>query len=139
MNEPPIDERISNLPVLPARNTDPATSHIAAQGGRKSRGTQRIKVYNYFGECKGQGSTDYEMKLVLHFTESSARKRRQELRDDGLIIDSGRRRPTNTGYPAIVWVLAEYADENSKLGRKPKLGRCPGCGLLFDMSEATSS
>lgn len=37
--------------------------------------------------------------------QTSAGKRRGELRDMGLVFNTGNRRPSDTGSPAIVWDL----------------------------------
>lgn len=41
-----------------------------------------------------------------HIERPSAGNRRGELVTGGWVIDSGRRRPTRSGQPAVVWVLS---------------------------------
>jgi len=50
------------------------------------------------------GLTDEEIADVTRLRESTSRARRVELREAGLIVDSGRRRETRSGRRAIVWV-----------------------------------
>jgi len=50
------------------------------------------------------GATDEELALGLQIRESTARARRVELRDQGLVADSGQTRPTASGRAAVVWV-----------------------------------
>lgn len=72
-------------------------------------GSQRRKVLRALLDRRADGVTDYELWSVFGI---GARPhvpgtRREELIAAGWpIIDSGRRRPTDTSTPAIVWVLA---------------------------------
>jgi hypothetical protein len=50
------------------------------------------------------GLIDEEVAAALGMKESTTRARRVELRDAGLVIDSGRRRRTSSGRAAAVWV-----------------------------------
>jgi hypothetical protein len=49
------------------------------------------------------GLTDQEIATRLGLAENSVRPRRLELADAGPIADSGERRETAGGNPAIVW------------------------------------
>lgn len=51
------------------------------------------------------GLTDYELSEVLSILRGSASKVRGHLAEGGWVNDSGHRRNTDTGSPAIVWVL----------------------------------
>lgn len=102
------------LTIPLARNTDPATSHEAAQS-LTALVKQRAVVYNLFDvfgpmtdemlvrraeqvrEWDGQG---------VHVSPSGARTRRNELVRQGLIVDSGRRGVTSSGRQAVVWQVA---------------------------------
>ena len=53
------------------------------------------------GEC---GATDEEIAIALRMRRSTARARRVELRDGGQVRDVGRRRKTQSGRDAIVWM-----------------------------------
>lgn len=49
------------------------------------------------------GTTNDEIELALGMNGSTVRPRVVELRARGLVEDSGVRRPTRSGRPAIVW------------------------------------
>jgi len=51
-----------------------------------------------------RGATDQEVAAGLELQADTTRARRVELRDAGLVCDSGRRRPTSTGRAATVWI-----------------------------------
>ena len=53
------------------------------------------------------GCTDRELENATGLIGSTLRPRRCELREKGLIRDSGKRRPTPSGRPAIVWVVTK--------------------------------
>ena len=50
-------------------------------------------------------STDQEIQMGLRLRLDTTRARRCELRDLGVIIDSGKRRPTDSGRSAVVWMV----------------------------------
>ena len=52
------------------------------------------------------GLTDEQVAHVVGLRESTARARRCELRDEQLVVDSGRRRPTSSERLAVVWIAA---------------------------------
>ena len=78
--------------------TEPAEQHAA-----ETRHNQRKEVLEHFIKRGNYGSTDYETGLDLKILRTSAGKRRKELCQDGMIVDSGTRRKTDTGSTAIVW------------------------------------
>ena len=82
------------------------TEREAAQRNLPRKGTQRAKVLEAFKDhLRDVGATDYEMGERLGMFRWVAGTRREELIADGWPIkDSGRRRRTDTGCNAIVWV-----------------------------------
>lgn len=84
----------------------PETARQAAISLYRVSGGQRTAVLEAFESLGAQGATDDEMARLTGALR--ARTRRQELIEDyGVpIIDSGQRRPSDAGHPAIVWVLA---------------------------------
>lgn len=56
-----------------------------------------------------QGGTDEELAAELGQRPDTERARRVELRDAGLVLDSGRRRATSSGRQATVWIAATAA------------------------------
>lgn len=82
------------------------TEIVAAVSQRPASGALRARVHAEFVTAGDAGRTDYENAVALGMFRHSAGTRREELIKRGaLIVDSGRRRPTDTGRPAIVWVL----------------------------------
>jgi hypothetical protein len=84
-----------------ARLFDPDTS-IAA--GAPDRTTDREKALRWH-QLHPWGLTDFELADLMERAQTSAGKRRCELRDLGLVEDSGLRRRTPSGATAIVWRL----------------------------------
>jgi hypothetical protein len=91
----------------------PETERGAARRVEPRSGTQRAAVLERLREVGNEGSTDYEMWRALYplcVRPHVPGTRREELIRDGWPIeDSGRRRPTDTGAKAVVWVLTEKA------------------------------
>jgi len=87
------------------RASDPVTSRTAARANKEHRGRLRHLVLECHEQHTG-GLTDDELSQ-MHPNEllSSLSKRRGELVDEGLLEDSGERRPTRRGVPAAVWRL----------------------------------
>lgn len=90
------------------RNTDPITSHLAAQRMVKKKVSIREKVHELFRIEKSM--TDYRLeRLYCDVYEqrpySSIHKRRKDLVDLGFVRDSGRTEVIPTGSTVIVWEL----------------------------------
>jgi hypothetical protein len=85
-----------------ARDTDPDTSHAAADRPRARDRAAALQALR----ANPDGLTDFELGDIMHRQQTSAGKRRGELRDDGYVRDSGRKRPAPSGSLAIVWVAA---------------------------------
>lgn len=63
------------------------------------------------------GATDEETAIALGMRLDTARARRCELRDAGLVRDSGHRRKTTSGHDATVWAVAGALSAASVDGR----------------------
>lgn len=87
-----------------ARNSDPDTSHRAAQRAAIFRNNDQWRVLIAHAEHP-YGITDFELESLTDIRQTSGGKRRGELRDLGYIADSGKRRPAPSGSPAIVWKI----------------------------------
>jgi hypothetical protein len=92
-----------------ARLFDPETSHMAAAFPRRTdRDWALIALYT-----NRDGLTDFELAEKLTamkgrpIGQTSAGKRRGELRDFGLVRDACRRRPSPTGSLCCVWELTD--------------------------------
>lgn len=66
-------------------------------------GTQRAKVLKLLYITWPGGLTDEKIQDRLEIHGSSERPRRGELVRDGWVIDTGHRRDTRGGDPAIIW------------------------------------
>lgn len=84
------------------RRTDPDTSHHAARATRGNAPTNRAIALDTLRRFPA-GLTDFELAEITGLQQTSIGKRRGELRDAGLVRDSGQRRPSPSGSPSIVW------------------------------------
>ncbi len=82
-----------------ARKSDPETSHQAAEPDREIDRARALKALR----AAPDGLTDFELGERINRQQTSAGKRRGELRDQGLVEDSGLRRAAPSGASAIVW------------------------------------
>lgn len=102
-------------PTRLVRTTDPDTSHKSAESASRRGPSQRLRIWE---ALKHLGSaTDYELSVHCGILRSSASKRRQELMDLGYVVDTGRRRATDTGSSAIVWrcsYVSQYSEPQPK-------------------------
>jgi hypothetical protein len=120
----PNDPRIAEgqLDLIFAPRSDPAREQVgrahhdgtdtewaAARRVAPRSGTQRAKVLDSLRHAGVGGRTDYELwRGGIGARPHVPATRREELIAGGWpIVDSGLRRKTDTGSPAIVWVLRE--------------------------------
>lgn len=89
-----------------ARRTDPDTSQSAASRDPSARHIDRQRALQAHREHP-KGLTDFELADLLGRQQTSAGKRRGELRDAGLVEDSGVRRPSPSGASAVVWKVTD--------------------------------
>jgi hypothetical protein len=68
------------------------TQVAAAAAVRPRTGTQRARVLDAIRTAGRDGLIDEEIEDALHLDGNSARPRRKELEEGGLIVDSGQRR-----------------------------------------------
>jgi hypothetical protein len=80
------------------------TSNAAADSIAPSAATLRSRLYQWLLDRGEEGATDEEMQLGIPMAPSTQRPRRGELSRDGLVLDRGDTRPTNSGRQATVWV-----------------------------------
>lgn len=84
------------------RATDPVTSLLAAQKASVNAATLRARCLETL-RAHPAGLTDFELADVIGSQQTSAGKRRGELVAQGLVCNSGLRRPSPSGSPSIVW------------------------------------
>lgn len=89
----------------------PDTERTSASLVAPKSGTQRATVLEALQAAGERGATDHELWRATEqkcVRPHVAGTRREELIADGWpILDSGQRRLTDTGRPAIVWVLRQ--------------------------------
>lgn len=80
-------------------------SQAAARRAFDRSGTARERIYNVI-QAHPDGLTVHELRqlITMHFHTVAARV--SDLNLEGWLTDSGRRRPTDTGAMATVWVVA---------------------------------
>ena len=89
---------------MPAHQRQSATSAAAAAAIRKDTSRLRMEVYRCIKRRGKRGCTDEEGEEALGLGGNTYRPRRVELVAKGWIEDSGRKRPTQSGRMATVWV-----------------------------------
>lgn len=90
-----------------ARAEQPETSANAAGLSLGRRGSQRVRLAEAHAAHPG-GLTDEEAATIAGIDPRSTPWRRcGELRDLGVLADTGRRRPTSLGADAVVWALTD--------------------------------
>jgi hypothetical protein len=81
------------------------TSKQAADSVRPKARTIRDAVLAHTRACRAHGCTDADLFVAFpQFSQSTIRPRRVDLVAEGLVVDSGRTRPTPSGKKAVVWV-----------------------------------
>ncbi len=87
----------------PAQQHSP-TSVAAGEAIAPVAATLRAEVLAAIQAAGADGLTDEEVQTRLSLGGSTARPRRIELVESGLVTNSGRTRPTASGRQAVVWV-----------------------------------
>lgn len=78
-------------------------SHIA-----KALPRLQSSVLGVIREAGVHGATGDEIAAALDWERFRVRPRTSELRKDGKIVDSGRRRPSVAGIASIVWITPDH-------------------------------
>lgn len=86
-----------------ARNSDPQTSHQAAEYAAVNAGTCRARALQALVAAGDRGLTDFELAAWTHLQQTSVGVRRKELVRMGLVESTGERRPSPSGALAMVW------------------------------------
>jgi hypothetical protein len=94
----------------PARNSDPETSHLAADRAGMKASHNRLMVLRHL--IAGGPMTDFELAEACGIQQTSIGKRRGECRDWSLVevaLDRGTAitRKSPSGSPALVWQVTE--------------------------------
>lgn len=106
--EPSLFDPLSDPTAdLPGRSHGRATELAAAYAITPKSGTTRAAVLAAIASASRDGRTDQELEDQLHMHRPTPGNRRGELVRGGWVRDSGERRLTHAGNPAVVWVLTE--------------------------------
>ena len=90
---------------LPPHQKHSTTSRQAAVDQLPHLGRLQRAYYEVLREAGRRGATDHEAATALGRPLSSINARRNELRQLGLVADSGRRRVSSYGKQAVVWIV----------------------------------
>ena len=93
-----------NVPWISQNHPETSQQTLAMYIGKT--GTLREMVYNAIDGRGVEGATDDELEIELARSHQSVSGARNTLMKDGLLEDSGLRRTTRYGNPAIVWYIA---------------------------------
>jgi hypothetical protein len=93
--------------VMRVSKVSPETSSIAGRSTLPQTGTKRRITYELIKESGLFGLCDHEIEEKTGWLHQSASSARNTLMCDGWIVDSGSRRNTPTGNPAIVWIVSK--------------------------------
>ena len=94
--------------IWPAVHSNPSdTEQAAADLVHPRAGTLRALALAAIAASGKRGLTQEEIAAVTRKRHYSIAPRCAELQRLGWVVDSGIRRPTETGSPAIVWTLSE--------------------------------
>lgn len=85
-----------------ARNSDPETSHLAADDAKRTANTLRFRCLAAL-KAHPEGLTDFQLADLVGAQQTSAGKRRGELVAAGLVERTDEKRPAPSGSLAIVW------------------------------------
>lgn len=91
----------------PGRSHGRETELAAAYAVTPKSGGARAQVLDAIAAADYWGRTDQELEDQLGMNRPTPGNRRGELVRGGWVRDSGVRRPTHAGNPAVVWVLTD--------------------------------
>ena len=104
-------ERVFAPPTRIPFQAHSGPSREAAVSIRPHAAGDRVRVLRYLNFRAERGATDDEMQRGLDLQESTQRPRRVGLVEEGLVIDSRKRRKTKRGKrPATVWMITQRGE-----------------------------
>jgi hypothetical protein len=95
--------------VVSISRNAPETSRAAAMKRLPKTGTKRQITYDLIKKYP-EGLCDHEIEAITGWAHQSASSVRNSLMRDGLITDSGLRRPTPAGNDAIAWKVTNVTN-----------------------------
>lgn len=100
--------------AVPHNGTD--TSKAAAESMEPHLGRLQQLIHDYYDSRRWYGATCDEAEAALEMRHQTCSARVKELRDKGLLVDSGERRKTRSHRSAAVYVLKQYAPKKDTCG-----------------------
>jgi len=88
-----------------ARADDIDTSKESSARAKTIAEHHRMKIFQALAE--GGPQTSDEIASQVGLLTHQVIKRVSDLRNDGVVVDTGERKPTRTGRPAAVWKLKD--------------------------------
>jgi hypothetical protein len=101
---PPMEESLPLFAAKPPAQVHSATSRAAADGIKLLAAGLRGRVLSYIDSRGAEGATDEEIATGTGINPSTARPRRVELANRGLVVKAGTRK-TASGRSADVWTV----------------------------------
>jgi MarR family len=103
---------VTELPLFAhparARTSDPDTSQEAADSlTAQTVGARCQELYNLIVAHPRAGLTVHDLVAITGYDRGNTARRITDLRQAGLIVDSGRRRRHANGRKSIVWTAVE--------------------------------
>jgi hypothetical protein len=95
-----------------SRSNDRDTARAAGERTNLTEGQRKVLIA--LAGAGSRGLIDHDHERLCGLIPTSAGKRRLELMQAGLVIDSGQRRATSTGTAAIVWTLSDAGRQVAK-------------------------
>lgn len=95
-----------------SRSNDRDTARAAGQAVNLTEGQRKVLLA--LAGAGSRGLIDHDHERLCGLIPTSAGKRRLELMQAGLVVDSGQRRATATGTAAIVWCLSDAGRQVAK-------------------------
>ena len=86
------------------------TSRSAAERVSAPRRQLRIELLDYLRSRGATGATDEELQVGIPMPANTERPRRVECMDEGLVIDSRKKRKGSSGRKAVVWLLTQRGE-----------------------------
>jgi hypothetical protein len=91
----------------PTHARGPATEAEAAKKAQERAPVMRERALLALADAHDYGMTDFELSTALHCLRTTAGKRRGELRDQGPVERTEKRRLTDTATSGTVWKVTE--------------------------------
>lgn len=103
-----------------SRTNDPQTSKDAAESIYPDLPQIQAQVFTLINKAEYYGLTDEELSAQWGTTGSTARSRRSELAEKGLVVPSDLTRTLRSGRKGQVWMTAEWKEKVEENKRQLK-------------------